>query len=272
MLTEEQVKRYARHILLPEIGENGQRRLLEGSVLVVGAGGLGSPAAMYLAAAGVGRLGIADFDVVDATNLQRQIVHDTADVGRSKVESALERLAAINPGIEIIGHPERITSANAFEVIRGFDVVVDGTDTFPTRYLLNDATQLSGLPLVSGSILGFEGQVTTFLAGPGSPCYRCLFPEPPPAGSVPSCEEAGVVGVLPGVIGSLQALESIKLLTGAGDPLVGRILAFDALGSRFREVKTARDTGCAVCGDDPTVTSLIDYEAFCAGRASRSPA
>ncbi|GIU97057.1 MAG: hypothetical protein KatS3mg013_0860 [Actinomycetota bacterium] len=261
--TEEQVQRYARHIILPNIGGEGQRKLLEASVLVIGAGGLGSPVAMYLAAAGVGRLGIVDFDRVDLTNLQRQILHTTADVGRPKVASAVEHLRAINPTIEIVGHETLLTSANALDVLGPYDVVVDGTDNFPVRYLVNDATQFLGKPLVYGSIYQFEGQATVFMPGPQTPCYRCLFPSPPPPGTVPSCAEGGVFGVLPGVIGSIQATEAIKLITGQGRTLEKRLLLYDALHMEVQEVRIRWDADCPVCGKEPTITELIDYEAFC---------
>lgn len=263
LFTEEQVRRYARHIILPGIGADGQRRLLDARVLVIGAGGLGSPVAMYLAAAGVGTLGVLDFDRVDESNLQRQILHDTSDVGRPKVESAVSRLRAINPGIEVVPYDTLLSSANAFDVLRGWDVVVDGTDNFPVRYLVNDATQMLGIPLVYGSIHQFDGQATVFLPGDSAPCYRCLFPEPPPPGVVPSCAEGGVFGVLPGIVGSIQATEAIKLLTGLGDTLAGRLLIFDALRMDFTEVRVRRDASCPVCGDAPTITELIDYDAFC---------
>ena len=263
LFTEEQVRRYARHIILPGIGADGQRRLLDARVLVIGAGGLGSPVAMYLAAAGVGTLGVLDFDRVDESNLQRQILHDTSDVGRPKVESAVSRLRAINPGIEVVPHDTLLSSANAFDVLRGWDVVVDGTDNFPVRYLVNDATQMLGIPLVYGSIHQFDGQATVFLPGDAAPCYRCLFPEPPPPGVVPSCAEGGVFGVLPGIVGSIQATEAIKLITGLGDSLAGRLLIFDALRMDFTEVRVRRDPSCPVCGDAPTITELIDYDAFC---------
>ena len=269
--TEEHVRRYARHIILPEIGGEGQARLMDASVLVVGAGGLGSPAAMYLAAAGVGRLGLVDFDRVDASNLQRQLLHDTDDVGRPKVESATERLHDLNPNVEVVPHDVTLTSANAFDLLRPYDVVVDGTDNFPVRYLVNDATQLLGIPLVYGSIYQFEGQASVFLPGRDTPCYRCLFPEPPPPGAVPSCAEAGVFGVLPGIVGSIQAVEAIKLLLGIGEPLVGRLLLFDALGMSFRTVKLRWDPACPVCGERPTVTELIDYEAFCGLAPGQAP-
>jgi len=261
--TEEQIERYSRHILLSEIGGKGQQKLRDAKVFIVGAGGLGSPVAMYLAAAGVGTLGIVDFDKVDESNLQRQIVHSTADIGRPKVESAVDRLRAINPTIEIVPYDTILSSRNAFEVIEPWDVVVDGTDNFPVRYLVNDATQFLGKPLVYGSIYQFEGQATVFMPGQETPCYRCLFPTPPPPGTVPSCAEGGVFGVLPGVIGSIQATEAIKLITGEGDTLEGRLLLYDALDLSFQEVKIRWDADCPVCGKDPTITELIDYEQFC---------
>ena len=266
MFDEQQVLRYSRHIILPKIGAAGQRKLLDAKVLCVGAGGLGSPVAMYLAAAGVGKLGIVDFDRVDLTNLQRQLLHDTDDVGRPKVESAAERLAGINPDVEVVPHDTMLTSENAFEILGGYDIVVDGSDNFPVRYLVNDATQMLGKPLVYGSIYQFDGQASVFLPGQETPCYRCLFPQPPPPGSVPSCAEAGVFGVLPGIIGSIQAVEAIKLITGVGDPLVGRLLLFDALEMEFTTVKLRWDPECPVCGKNPTVTELIDYEVFCGVR------
>ncbi len=270
--TEEQVLRYSRHIILPKIGAAGQRKLLDAKVLCVGAGGLGSPLAMYLAAAGVGTLGILDFDRVDLTNLQRQLLHDTDDVGRPKVVSAAERLRGINPGIDVITHDTVLTSDNAFEILGRYDIVVDGTDNFPVRYLVNDATQLLGKPLVYGSIYQFDGQASVFLPGPGTPCYRCLFPEPPPPGTVPSCAEGGVFGVLPGIVGSIQAVETIKLITGIGEPLVGRILLFDALAMEFTSVKLRWNPSCPVCGEHPTVTELIDYDQFCGLPAGATPA
>ena len=270
--TEDEVVRYARHIILPQIGGEGQRRLLDASVLCVGAGGLGSPIAMYLAAAGVGRLGVVDFDRVDLTNLQRQILHGTSDVGRSKVESAASTLRELNPGIEVEPHDTVLTSDNAFEILGNYDLVIDGSDNFPVRYLVNDATQFLGKPLVYGSIYQFEGQVTVFLPGAAGPCYRCLFPQPPPPGSVPNCAEAGVFGVLPGIVGSIQATEAIKMITGIGDPLVGRLLIFDALEMDFTTVKIKRDPACPVCGDEPTVTELIDYDLFCGVPSGGVPA
>jgi adenylyltransferase/sulfurtransferase len=260
-LTEDQIRRYSRHLMLPEVGGQGQRRLLGSRVLLIGAGGLGSPAALYLAAAGVGTLGIVDFDVVDVSNLQRQILHHGHDVGRPKVQSAVETLADINPDVEVVPHQETLSSANAMDLISRYDVVVNGSDNFPTRYLANDACVLCRKPLVDGSIFKFEGQATVF--SPGRGCYRCLYPAPPPPGLVPTCAEAGVLGVICGIIASIQGAETIKLLLGLGDPLIGRLLFFDALTMEFREVKYRRDPACPVCGDQPTVTELIDYHQFC---------
>jgi sulfur-carrier protein adenylyltransferase/sulfurtransferase len=269
--SEEQVLRYSRHIILPKIGGEGQRKLMDAKVLCIGAGGLGSPVAMYLAAAGVGTLGLVDFDSVDLTNLQRQLLHDTDDVGRPKVDSAAERLAGINPDVVVVKHQVVLSSDNALDILGQYDVVVDGTDNFPVRYLVNDATQMLGKPLVYGSIFQFDGQATVFLPGQGTPCYRCLFPEPPPPGTVPSCAEGGVFGVLPGIIGSIQAVEAIKLITGVGEPLVGRLLLFDAMEMEFTTVKLRWDPGCPVCGEHPTVTELIDYDAFCGLAPSQVP-
>ncbi len=259
--TLEQSLRYARHIILPEIGSIGQRKLLNSKVVIIGAGGLGSPAALYLAAAGVGTLGIVDFDVVDLTNLQRQLLHGKDDVGRLKTESARESINRINPDVQVVEHNVALTSENAMEVLSGYDIVVNGCDNFATRYLVNDACVLLGKPLVDGSIFRFEGQASVYLPGKG--CYRCLFPAPPPPGAVPSCAEAGVLGVLPGIIGTIQAIETIKLIVGIGESLAGRLLIFDSLAMEFREVKVRRDPNCPVCGDNPTVTELIDYEEFC---------
>nr|NIP78184.1 molybdopterin-synthase adenylyltransferase MoeB [Gemmatimonadota bacterium]NIQ52558.1 molybdopterin-synthase adenylyltransferase MoeB [Gemmatimonadota bacterium]NIU72696.1 molybdopterin-synthase adenylyltransferase MoeB [Gammaproteobacteria bacterium]NIX43102.1 molybdopterin-synthase adenylyltransferase MoeB [Gemmatimonadota bacterium]NIY07264.1 molybdopterin-synthase adenylyltransferase MoeB [Gemmatimonadota bacterium] len=253
---------YARHLVLDQVGEEGQRRLKEAKVLVVGAGGLGSPVSLYLAAAGVGTLGLVDFDDVDASNLQRQVLYGESDLGRPKLEAAVERLRDLNPHIAVVPHAARLTSDNALDIIRDYDIVVDGTDNFPTRYLVNDACVLLGKRNVYGSILKFEGQVSVF-GGDDAPCYRCLFRQPPPPGLVPNCAEGGVLGVLPGVIGSLQALETVKLITGAGEPLIGRLLLFDGLGMKWREMKLRRNPDCPVCGDEPTVTELIDYEEFC---------
>jgi adenylyltransferase/sulfurtransferase len=262
-LSNEEIARYSRHLIMPEVGMAGQRRLKQGSVLLIGTGGLGSPLALYLAAAGVGHIGLVDFDVVDASNLQRQIVHGTSTVGVAKTESAKRRLQDLNPYIEITTYETRITSQNALDLMRPYDVIVDGTDNFPTRYLTNDACVLLGKPNVYGSIFRFEGQATVFSTRDGGPCYRCLYPEPPPPGLVPSCAEGGVLGVLPGVIGTIQATEVIKLLIGIGEPLIGRLLLYDALSMRFRELKLRRNPSCPVCGDHPTITALIDYEQFC---------
>jgi adenylyltransferase/sulfurtransferase len=263
-LTEEQIHRYARHIILPEVGGEGQRKLLDARVLVVGAGGLGSPAALYLAAAGVGTIGLADFDEVDITNLQRQILHQNADVGRPKTESGTETLQRLNPDVCVEPISKRLDSTNALGVIEPFDVVVDGSDNFPTRYLLNDACFLTKTALVSGSIFQFEGQVTTFVpTWPQSPCYRCLFPTPPPPGSVPNCAQAGVFGVLAGTVGTIQATEAVKLIVGIGEPLVGRLLLYDALETRFVGVRITRDETCPLCGSSPEITELVDYEEFC---------
>lgn len=262
-LTLDQIRRYQRQIIMPEVGSVGQRKLLEAKVLLIGAGGLGSPTALYLAAAGVGTLGIVDFDVVDASNLHRQILHGHSDLGRPKVESAADTLKDINPDLDVIGFPEAISSENALGIIQGFDIVVNGSDNFPTRYLVNDACVFLRKPLVDGAIFRFEGNVTVYLPGQG--CYRCLYDQPPPPGAVPSCAEAGVLGVLPGIIGSIQAIEAIKLIIGQGRSLVNRLLLFDSLDMEFREVKIRRDPNCAVCGDEPTITGLIDYEAFCGG-------
>ncbi len=265
-LSRAQIDRYSRHLLIPEVGLDGQKKLLNSSVLLIGAGGLGSPAAYYLAAAGVGRLGIVDSDVVDTTNLQRQILHDTSRVGMPKVESARETLTKLNPDVTIVGYQERLTSANIDRILPEYDVVVDGADNFPTRYLVNDASIKHRKPVVHGSIFRFEGQLTVFAPFEG-PCYRCLFHEPPPPELAPSCAEAGVLGVLPGIIGSLQANEALKLLLGVGEPLVGRLLLFDALDASFREVRLRRDPRCPACGEHPTITEYIDYEGFCASPA-----
>jgi len=261
-LSHEEILRYSRHLILPDVGVEGQKKLKAAHVLLVGAGGLGSPAALYLAAAGVGTLGLVDFDVVDKTNLQRQILHGTSAVGTPKLESARARIQDLNPNVQVETFETRLTSENALDIIREFDVVADGTDNFPTRYLVNDACVLLGKPNVYGSIFRFEGQASVFYAKEG-PCYRCLYAEPPPAGLVPSCAEGGVLGVLPGIIGSIQAMETIKLIVGAGEPLIGRLLLFDALKLQFRELKLEKDPDCPVCGRNPTVTQLIDYEAFC---------
>ncbi|HEX6643848.1 MAG TPA: molybdopterin-synthase adenylyltransferase MoeB [Gemmatimonadales bacterium] len=269
-LSHPELLRYSRHLLLPEVGVAGQERLGASRVLLLGAGGLGSPAALYLAAAGVGTIGLVDFDAVDLTNLQRQVLHGTATVGRPKLDSARERIADLNPHVRVEPHEVRLTSENAREIVRDYDVVVDGSDNFPTRYLVNDACVLERRPLVYGSIFRFDGQVSVFDAERG-PCYRCLYPEPPPPGLVPSCAEGGVLGVLPGIIGSMQALEAIKLLLGVGDTLVGRLVLFDALRFRTRELALRKDPDCPVCGTSPTVTELIDYDAFCGMPAGPAP-
>ena len=262
VLTPEEIKRYSRHLIMPEVGIDGQRRLKAGSVLCIGAGGLGSPVALYLAAAGIGRMGIVDFDVVDFSNLQRQVIHGTPDVGRPKLLSARDRIRAINPHVHVDLHETALTSKNALELFAPYDVIVDGTDNFPTRYLVNDACVLTGKPNAYGSIFRFEGQASVFATKEG-PCYRCLYPEPPPPGLVPSCAEGGVFGVLPGMIGMIQATEAIKLILGIGEPLIGRFLIYDALKMRFRELKLRKDPECPVCGTHPTVNALIDYEQFC---------
>jgi sulfur-carrier protein adenylyltransferase/sulfurtransferase len=262
-LSNDEIRRYSRHLILPEFGMAAQGKLKTGSVLLIGTGGLGSPLALYLAAAGVGHIGLVDFDVVDESNLQRQIVHGTSTLGVRKTESAKRRLQDLNPNIEVTTYEAQITSENAFELMRPYDVIVDGTDNFPTRYLTNDASVMLGKPNVYGSIFRFEGQATVFHPQAGGPCYRCLYPEPPPPGLVPSCAEGGVLGVLPGVIGTIQATEAIKLLAGIGETLVGRLMLYDALSMRFRELKLRRNPDCPVCGDRPTVTELIDYQQFC---------
>lgn len=267
-LTPAERQRYSRHLIMPEVGLEGQRKLKAAKVLLVGTGGLGSPAALYLAAAGVGTLGIVDFDVVDETNLQRQVLYGTKDVGRPKLEAAAERIRDVNPNVRVVQHQARLTSDNALDILADYDVIVDGTDNFPTRYLVNDACVLLGKPNVYGSIFRFEGQVSVF-ATKGGPCYRCLFREPPPPGLVPSCAEGGVLGVLPGIIGTLQALEAIKLIIGQGKTLAGRLLLFDALTMRWRELTLRRNPACPACGDAPTVTELIDYEEFCGLRQPR---
>ncbi|HKH83875.1 MAG TPA: molybdopterin-synthase adenylyltransferase MoeB [Gemmatimonadales bacterium] len=261
-LSHAETLRYSRHLLLPEVGVTGQRKLKAARVLTIGAGGLGSPVSLYLAAAGVGTIGIVDFDVVDLTNLQRQIVHGTSTLGRPKLDSAEERLTDLNPNVRIERHETRLTSENALEILGEYDIVVDGTDNFPTRYLVNDACVLLGKPNVYGSIFRFEGQASLFYAEKG-PCYRCLYSEPPPPGLVPSCAEGGVLGVLPGIIGSIQALETIKWIIGAGTSLLGRLVLFDALKLRFRELELRKDPACPICGTNPTIHELIDYEAFC---------
>ena len=262
LLSEEDLQRYARHIILPEVGEKGQQRLLKGKVLLVGAGGLGCPTALYLAAAGVGSIGLVDADVVDMSNLQRQVLFGQSDIGRPKVEAARDRLLDLNPGIKINTHYELLTSENVFDVFREYDIIVNGCDNFPTRYLVNDAAVMTGLPVVDGSIFRFEGQTTVYMPGEG-PCYRCLYPEPPPPGEVPSCAEGGVLGVLPGTVGLMQATEVVKLIVEEGKSLIGRVLLYDAMEMKFRELKLRRDTSCPVCGDHPTITKLIDYQQFC---------
>ena len=261
-LTRDELSRYARHLILPEVGVEGQQKLKAARVLCVGAGGLGSPLALYLAAAGVGTLGLVDFDVVDASNLQRQILHTTGDVGRKKLDSAEEKLAALNPAVHVVKHETMLSSANALDILKDYDIVADGTDNFPTRYLVNDACVLLGKPNVYGSVFRFEGQASVFATREG-PCYRCLYPEPPPPGMVPSCAEGGVLGILPGLIGIIQATEVIKLILGKGEPLIGRLLLVDALSMRFRELKLKKNPECPVCGAHPTVTALIDYQQFC---------
>jgi adenylyltransferase/sulfurtransferase len=261
-LNADEIKRYSRHLIMPEVGVDGQKKLKAGSVLCIGAGGLGSPAAMYLAAAGVGRIGIVDFDVVDFSNLQRQLLHGTSDVGRSKLASAKDRLRDLNPHIEIDTYETTVTSDNALDLFKPYDVILDGTDNFPTRYLVNDACVMANKPNVHGSIFQFEGQATVFYPGKG-PCYRCLFPEPPPPGAAPSCAEAGVLGVLPGLVGCVQALETIKVILGIGRPLVGRMVYFDTLSMELRIHKLRKDPECPMCGERPTITTLIDYEEFC---------
>jgi molybdopterin/thiamine biosynthesis adenylyltransferase/rhodanese-related sulfurtransferase len=261
-LSKDEILRYSRHLIMPEVGMEGQLKLKQAKVLCIGAGGLGAPLILYLAAAGVGKLGIVDFDAVDFTNLQRQVIHGTSDVGRPKIDSARDTIHDINPNVEVVAHQTRLTSDNALDIFRDYDIVADGTDNFPTRYLVNDACVLLGKPNVYGSIFRFEGQASVFYAKEG-PCYRCLYPEPPPPGLVPSCAEGGVLGVLPGIVGSIQALETIKLILGKGEPLVGRLLLFDALAMKFRELKLRKNPDCPVCGANPTVTQLIDYEQFC---------
>jgi sulfur-carrier protein adenylyltransferase/sulfurtransferase len=262
LLNKEELSRYSRHITLPEVGLSGQKRLKSARICIVGTGGLGSPTATYLAAAGVGTLGLVDFDTVDATNLHRQLIHTTPDVGRSKVDSATDSIRAINPHVEVVGHETALTSENALEILRDYDIVIDGTDNFPTRYLVNDACVLLGKPNCYGSIFRFEGQASVFATKDG-PCYRCLFPEPPPPGSVPNCAEGGVLGVLPGIIGLIQATEAVKLILGLGDSLAGRLLLYDALAMSFRQIGLKKDPRCPVCGNNPTVTELIDYNEFC---------
>jgi adenylyltransferase/sulfurtransferase len=268
-LNKEEILRYSRHLIMPEVGMEGQLKLKKAQVLLIGTGGLGAPLGMYLTAAGVGRLGLVDFDVVDFSNLQRQITFSTQDVGRKKSEAARERLSRMNPQIQIDAFEMRLTSENALELFKDFDIIVDGTDNFPTRYLINDACVLLGKPNVYGSIFRFEGQATVF-GYPGGPCYRCLYPEPPPPGLVPSCAEGGVLGVLPGIVGAIQAMETVKLILGAGDPLAGRLLLFDALGMRFRELRLHKNPACPLCGERRTITKLIDYEEFCGIRGEET--
>src|SRR6201998_4833593 len=270
-LSNEEVLRYSRHLIMPEVGVEGQQKLKAARVLCIGTGGLGSPLALYLSAAGVGTLGLVDFDVVDFTNLQRQVIHFTSDVGRSKLESAREKIAAINPNVNVKAFDAKLTSQNALEIFSGFDVIVDGTDNFPTRFLVNDACVFTGKPNVYGSIFRFEGQASVFAAKDG-PCYRCLYPEPPPPGLVPSCAEGGVLGILPGLVGLIQATEAIKLILGSGDPLIGRLLLVDALGMRFRELTLRKNPDCPACGEHRTITKLIDYEQFCGIRGEEKPA
>jgi sulfur-carrier protein adenylyltransferase/sulfurtransferase len=270
-LSSQEVARYSRHLIMPEVGLEGQKRLKAARVLLIGAGGLGSPLALYLAAAGVGRIGLVDFDVVDFSNLQRQVLHGTADVGRPKLQSARERIQAINPEVRVDLYETRLASANALQILGPYDVVIDGTDNFPTRYLVNDACVLLGKPNVYGSIFRFDGQASVFYPGRG-PCYRCLYPEPPPPGEVPSCAEGGVLGILPGLVGCIQATEAVKLILGRGSPLVGRLLLYDALQMSFREFKVRRNPKCPVCGDQPTIKQLIDYEQFCGVRGQEAPA
>src|ERR1700751_5185060 len=270
-LTNEEILRYSRHLIMPEVGMEGQLKLKAAQVLLIGTGGLGEPLGLYLTAAGVGKIGLVDFDVVDFTNLQRQITFGTSDVGKPKTGAAHARLSNLNPDIEITTYRTRLTSENALELFRDYDIIVDGTDNFPTRFLVNDACVLLGKPNVYGSIFRFEGQATVF-GYPGGPCYRCLYPEPPPPGLVPSCAEGGVLGVLPGIVGSIQAAETLKLIIGKGEPLVGRLLLFDALSMRFRELKLRKNPECPVCGAHPAITKLIDYAEFCGVRGEEAPA
>jgi len=269
-LSKEEVMRYSRHLIMPEVGMEGQLKIKQAKVLCIGTGGLGAPLGLYLAAAGVGRIGLVDFDVVDTTNLQRQVLFGTSDVGRPKTEAAAERLRNLNPDIQIDTFETQLTSANALELFKDYDIIVDGTDNFPTRYLVNDACIITGKPNVYGSIFRFEGQTTVF-GYPGGPCYRCLYPEPPPPGLVPSCAEGGVLGVLPGIVGTIQAAETLKLIIGKGEPLIGRLLLFDALAMKFRELKLRKNPECPVCGEHPTQTKLIDYAEFCGVRGEEGP-
>ena len=268
-MTDEQRIRYSRHTLIPEVGEEGQFKLFDAKVLLIGAGGLGSPAAVYLAAAGVGTIGVVDFDTVDLSNLQRQILHHVDDIGRPKVDSAADAIHAMNPDVKVIPHAVQLSSENAKDILKDYDVILNGSDNFPTRYLVNDAAAMLGKPLVDASIFQFEGQLTVYYTERGGPCYRCLYPTPPPPGEVPSCAEGGVLGVLPGVIGSLQAVEAIKLILGVGDPLIGRLMLYDALLGEFSELKLPKNPNCPVCGEDPSITELIDYEEFCGLPSSR---
>jgi sulfur-carrier protein adenylyltransferase/sulfurtransferase len=270
-LTANEVARYSRHLIMPEVGMEGQKRLKAASILLIGAGGLGSPLGLYLAAAGVGRIGLVDFDVVDFSNLQRQILHGTTDVGRPKLHSARDRLQAINPEVKLDLYETRLTSANAFQIFEPYDIIIDGTDNFQTRYLVNDACVLLKKPNVYGSIFRFDGQASVF-APPAGPCYRCLYPEPPPPGEVPSCAEGGVLGILPGLVGCIQATEAVKLILGKGSPLIGRLLLYDALQMSFQEFKVRRNPKCPMCGDRPTITQLIDYDQFCGVRGQEAPA
>src|ERR1700716_3547200 len=270
-LSNEEILRYSRHLIMPEVGMDGQLKLKAAKVLLIGAGGLGAPLGLYLAAAGVGKLGLVDFDVVDFTNLQRQVIHSTQDVGRKKLDSAAEKMKAINPNVTIVKHDTALSSENALDILKDYDLVVDGTDNFPTRYLVNDACVLLNKPNVYGSLFRFEGQATVFAYQDG-PCYRCLYPEPPPPGLVPSCAEGGVLGILPGTIGCIQATEAVKLLLGRGEPLIGRLLLYDALQMRFRELKLRKNPECPVCGAHPTITKLIDYQEFCGVPNPQQPA
>ena len=269
-LSKEEVMRYSRHLIMPEVGMDGQLKIKAAKVLCIGTGGLGAPLGLYLAAAGVGRIGLVDFDVVDTTNLQRQVLFGTSDVGQPKTTAAANRLRNLNPDIRIDTYETQLTSANALELFKDYDIIVDGTDNFPTRYLVNDACVIAGKPNVYGSIFRFEGQITVF-GYPGGPCYRCLYPEPPPPGLVPSCAEGGVLGVLPGIVGTIQAAETLKLIIGKGEPLIGRLLLFDALAMKFRELKLRKNPDCPVCGTHPTVTKLIDYAEFCGVRGEEAP-
>jgi adenylyltransferase/sulfurtransferase len=269
-LSQQEVARYSRHLIMPEVASDGQKRLKASSILLIGAGGLGSPLALYLAAAGIGRLGLVDFDVVDFSNLQRQVLHGTPDVGRPKLQSARDRIQAINPEVQVDLYETRLTSANAMKLLAPYDIVIDGTDNFPTRYLVNDACVLLKKANVYGSIFRFDGQASVFFP-PHGPCYRCLYPEPPPPGEVPSCAEGGVLGILPGLIGCIQATEAVKLILGKGSPLIGRLLLYDALQMNFQEFKVRRNPKCPLCGDHPTITQLIDYEQFCGIRGQETP-